>query len=162
MKKWFESFSKTARNILCIAPLAIGGVLIILYALYEHLLLLIFGIIFIVVFIIFLAINGKIAKAEKFKMSPEEEAEHKRKVDEYERKGEADAALIKEEDLDDAIKELQKLNDEKEIYYNRTNDLLSRKAAAYDMIYTNAKLTAAMKRKLQILKPNDQTDNKDD
>ena len=135
--------------------------MIILYALYEKLLLLIFGIVFVVVFIVFLVLNGKIAKAEKFKMSEEEEAEHKQTMDEYERKGEADAALIKEEDLDSAIKELQKLEEEKLIQYNRTNDKASRKAAAYDHIYTIAKLRAAIKRKMQIVKSDSNEKNDD-
>lgn len=159
MKNWYASLSKAVRNILCITPFAIGGVLIILYALYEKLFILVIGIVFVAVSIFFLALNGKIAKEERFKMSAEEEAEHHRKIAESERRGEADAALIPESDLDGVIEELQKLSEKKERDYNRTADLSSRKAAAYDMMYTNAKLRAAIKRKMKILRPDVQSPN---
>lgn len=153
MKNWFKSLSKVVRNILCIAPFAIGGGLILLYAWLENLIILVIGLAFVAVAILFLSLNGKIAKEEKFKLSEEEEKEHERKLAESERRGEADAALIAETDLDGAIDELQKLSDQKELDYNRTADLASRKSAAYDLMYTNAKLRAAIKRKMQILRP---------
>lgn len=153
MKDWFKSLSKVVRNILCIAPFAVGGGLILLYARLENLIILVAGLAFVAVAIFFLSLNGKIAKEEKFKLSEEEEKEHERKLAESERRGEADAALIAEADLDGAIEELQKLSDKKELDYNRTSDLASRKAAAYDLMYTNAKLRAALKRKMQLVRP---------
>lgn len=157
MKDWFKSCSKTVRNILCIAPFAIGGGLLLLYAWLENLIILVIGLAFVAVSILFLSLNGKIAKEEKFKLSEEEEKEHERKLAESERRGEADAALIPEADLDGAIEELQKLSDKKELDYNRTADLASRKSAAYDLMYTNAKLRAAIKRKMKILRPDKHT-----
>ena len=159
MKNWFKSLSKTVRNTICIAPLAIGGIFIILYALYEMLLLLIVGIVLVVLCIVFLWLNGKINQEEKFKMTPEEEAEHNRKMEESEKRGEADAALIDESELSNAIDELQKQCDKKENYYNGTTNKASRIAAAYDLMYTNAKLRAAIKRKMKILRPDAQFSN---
>ena len=153
MKKWFQSLSKTLRGLITISLFAIGGGLILLYAWYRHLLLLIFGIVFVVAFVFFFALNGRIVQEEKFALTPEEEAEHRRKIEESERKGEEDAALIPEEQLSAEIERLQKLCEEKEKYYNRTADVESRKAAAYEMMYTNSKLRAAIKRKMKILRP---------
>lgn len=157
MKDWFKSLSKIARGILCIAPLAVGGGFMILHAWRNNFFFLIIGMILVATSIFFLYLNGKVAQEEKFKMTPEEEAEHKRKLAESERRGEADAALIAEADLDGAIEELQKLSDKKELDYNRTADLASRKSAAYDLMYTNAKLRAAIKRKMKILRPDKHT-----
>lgn len=157
MKDWFKSLNKTLRGFICISPLAVGGALILLYAWFEKLFLLILGIGFVVVSIFFLALNGKVVKEEKFQLTETDQKEHERKLAESERRGEADAALIAEADLDGAIEELQKLSDKKELDYNRTADLASRKSAAYDLMYTNAKLRAAIKRKMKILRPDKHT-----
>lgn len=153
MKNWFKSLNKTLRGVVCISPLAVGGALIVLYAWCEKLFLLLLGIGFVVVSVLFLALNGKVVKEEKFQLTETEQKEHERKLAESERKGEADAALIDENDLSNAIEELQKLSDQKEIDYNRTTDAESRMAASYDLMYTNAKLRAAIKRKMKILRP---------
>lgn len=153
MKDWFKSLNKAARNILCLASFAIGGGLILLYAWLENLMLLVVGLAFVAIAILFLSLNGKILEEEKFKLSEEEEKEHERNLAESERRGEADAALIDESQLSATIEELQRLSDRKELDYNRTTDLESRKAAAYDLMYTNAKLRAAIKRKMSILRP---------
>lgn len=159
MKNWFKSLSKTARNIICIAPLAVGGILIILYALYEMLLLLVIGIALVALCIVFLWLNGKINQEEKFKMTPEEEAEHNRKMEESEKRGEADAAFIKDDELDSAIHELQKLNDEKEATYQRISDPKKQRSAIYDFLYVNSKLKTIIKRKMKILRPDAQSSN---
>ena len=128
MKNWFKSLNKTLRGVVCISPLAVGGALIVLYAWCEKLFLLLLGIGFVVVSVLFLALNGKVVKEEKFQLTETEQKEHERKLAESERKGEADAALIDENDLSNAIEELQKLSDQKEIDYNRTTDAESRMA----------------------------------
>lgn len=156
MKNWFKSLNKTLRGVICISPLAVGGALILLYAWFEKLFLLLLGIGFVVVSILFLALNGKVVTEEKFQMTPEQEAEHQRRMEESERRGEADAASIQDADLDSAIHELQKLSDQKEIDYNRTTDAESRMAAGYDLMYTNAKLRTVIKRKMKILRPDSQ------
>lgn len=159
MKNWFRSLSKAVRNILCLVPLAVGGGLVLIYALYEMLFILVIGIALIALSVFFLALNGKIIQEDKFKMSEEEEAEYQRKISENEQRGEADANLINDEDLDRAIEELQRLDDEKTSQYNRITDPSSKKEAAYELMYVNAKLRVAIKRKMKILKPNNQSAN---
>ena len=157
MKDWFKSCSKTVRNILCIAPFAIGGGLLLLYAWLENLIILVIGLAFVAVSILFLSLNGKIAKEEKFKMTPEEETEHNRKMEESEKRGEADAVLIQDSELDSAINELQKLNDEQEAYYQSISDPEKQRTAIYEFLYTNAKLKTVIKRKMKILRPDKHT-----
>lgn len=156
MKNWFKSLSKTIRNTLCIAPLTVGVILIIIYAFYEKLILLILGICCVIVSLPFLFLNDKVTKEEKSKMSAENEAEHRRKMEASEKRGEADAALIQDSELDSAINELQKLNDEQEAYYQSISDPEKQRTAIYEFLYTNAKLKTIIKRKMKILRPDKQ------
>jgi len=65
MKNWFKSLNKTAKILLVLVPLLIGGGFLLLGVLFDYIVLYILAVIFLAAFFFFLAMNGTVESEQK-------------------------------------------------------------------------------------------------